>query len=77
MMSYWDHTQKDSMFPMLRSLNAMQNVDVGGGAISENDVRVGLNFGSKNTFKISIVFEDISRNSDFFQTEVKPYRREC
>ena len=34
---------------------------------------VGLHFGSKNPFKISIVFEDLSRNSVFFRTEVKPY----
>ena len=33
---------------------------------------VGLHFGSKKTDKISISFEDFSRNSVFLRTEVKP-----
>ena len=33
---------------------------------------VGFHFGSKKFARISIVFEDLSRNSVFFQTEVKP-----
>ena len=34
-------------------------------------LRVGLHFGSKMNTEISIVFEDLSRNSVFFQIEVK------
>ena len=33
-------------------------------------LRVELHFGSKKTLKISLVFEDLSRNSVFFRTEV-------
>ena len=32
---------------------------------------IGFHFGSKKNTKISIVFEDLSGNSVFFQTEVK------
>ena len=34
---------------------------------------LGLHFGSKKLSKISIVFEDLSRNSVIYRTEVKPY----
>ena len=33
---------------------------------------LGLHFGLKKTGKLSIVFENLSRNSVFFRTEVKP-----
>ena len=33
----------------------------------------GFHFGSKKNTKISIVSEDLSRNSVFFRTEMKPY----
>ena len=33
---------------------------------------IGLHFGSEDTGNISIVFGDLSRNSVFFRTEVKP-----
>ena len=36
-------------------------------------VSLGLHFGSKKTGKLSIVFEDSSRNSVFFRTKVTPY----
>ena len=32
----------------------------------------GLHFGLKKTSKITIIIEDLSRNSFFFRTEVKP-----
>ena len=35
---------------------------------------LGLHFGSNNTSKISIAYGDLSRNSVFFWTEVKPNR---
>ena len=37
---------------------------------------LGLHFGSKKSCKISILFEDLSRHSVFFGTEVKP-KAEC
>ena len=40
---------------------------------SNNVIQTGLHFGSKNPGKISIVFEDISRNFVFFRIEVKLY----
>ena len=36
-------------------------------------MNVELHFGSKKTGKLSIVFEDLSRNFVLFWTEVKPY----
>ena len=35
--------------------------------------QLGLHFGSKKTDKMSIGFEDLSKKSVFFRTEVKPY----
>ena len=35
-------------------------------------LQLGLHFGLKNIGKITIVFEDLSRNSVFLKTEVKP-----
>ena len=40
---------------------------------TNNPSYLGLHFGSKNTSKISIIIENLSRNSVFFRTEVKPY----
>ena len=36
-------------------------------------IYLGLHVGSKNAGKISIIFDDLWRNSVFFWTEVKPY----
>ena len=41
-------------------------------AIHNKSLYLGLHFGSRKSCKLSIVFENLSRNSVFFRTEVKP-----
>ena len=58
-------------FCRLRAWDSAAAAEAAG--VNEVDtVQLGLHFGSKKIGKISIVFEDLSKNSVLFRTEVKP-----
>ena len=66
----------NDILPTVHSACVVSGAENDNITINHHNLQVGFHFGSKKLGKISIVFEDLSRNSVFFEPKRSPiYKR--